>query len=82
MIDQLNIISLANLKPGQKAQIVFTEEYGKGLIQHLADMGLSEGSEIEIITPGKPGPFLVKVKDTSLAIGQGIARKMLVDKDI
>lgn len=82
MISQLNVIPLAELKPGQRARVIYTEEYGRGLVQHLADMGLSEGSEIKIITPGNPGPFLVEVKDTSLAIGQGIAGKVLVNRSI
>jgi Fe2+ transport system protein FeoA len=67
MVNKLNILTLAELKAGQKGCIIYTEEYGRGLVQHLADMGLSEGSVIEVITPGNPGPFLIEVKDTSLA---------------
>lgn len=41
-------------------------------------MGLDIGSEIEVIKPGKPGPFLIAVKETRLAIGHGIAHKIIV----
>jgi len=81
-MSQTGIMPLAMLRPGQKARVVYTEEYGRGLVQHLSDMGLSEGSEIEVITPGSPGPYLVAIKETRLMIGQGIANKVLVDKNI
>jgi len=80
MTKQLDLITLAELKAGQSARVIYTKEYGRGLMQHLADMGLNEGSVIEVITSGNPGPFLVAVRDTTLAIGQGIARKILVEE--
>jgi ferrous iron transport protein A len=51
---------------------------GRGLQSHLIDMGLNVGSEIEIIQPGAPGPFLVAVGETRLAIGHGMAQKITV----
>ena len=51
---------------------------GRGVHQRLASMGLSVGSEIEIIKRGIPGPFLVGFGDTRLAIGAGIAHKIMV----
>ncbi|AZO95993.1 FeoA family protein [Halocella sp. SP3-1] len=82
MISQIGVISLAKLKQGERARVVYTKEYDRGFVQHLSDMGLIDGSEIEIIAPGNPGPFLIEVKDTSLAIGQGIAKRILVEKNI
>lgn len=82
MISQLGVIPLAELKAGQRARVIYTKDYGRGLVQHLSDMGLNEGSEIEVIAPGSPGPFLVAVKDTSLAIGQGIAKRILVERNL
>ena len=51
---------------------------GRGVHQRLASMGLSVGSEIEVIKRGIPGPFLVGLGDTRLAIGVGIAHKIMV----
>ena len=47
--------------------------------QHLMGMGLDIGSEIEVIHQGTPGPFIVRVKETRLAIGAGMAQKIMVD---
>jgi len=80
MFKQVSLITLAELKPGQRARVVYTKEYGQGLVQHLADMGLNEGSIIEVVTSSNPGPLLVAIKDTTLAIGQGIARRIMVEK--
>jgi Fe2+ transport system protein FeoA len=80
MHNREDIIPLAELRAGQKARVIYTSVYGRGLLQHLADMGISEGSEIEVIAPGRPGPFLIEIKNTSLAIGQGIANKIMVDQ--
>ncbi len=52
---------------------------GKGIHQHLIGMGLDIGSEIEVIHQGVPGPFIVGVKETRLAIGAGMAQKIMVD---
>ncbi|MCC7574970.1 ferrous iron transport protein A [Candidatus Woesearchaeota archaeon] len=80
MFEQPEIIPLAKLRAGEKGQIVFTGNHGAGFLQHLYDMGINEGSEIEVITSGRPGPFLVRVANTSLAIGHGIARKIMVEQ--
>ena len=61
--ERLRIISLAG---------------GRGMHQRLSSMGLSVGSEIEVIRKGVPGPFLVASGDTRLAIGAGIAHKIMV----
>ena len=74
------IIPLAMVTPGRRVRIVSLNA-GRGLEAHLIDMGLGVGSEVEIIQRGAPGPFLVAVKETRLAIGQGMARKIMVSED-
>lgn len=71
------IMPLAMAFPGQKVRVVSIIA-GRGLRQRLVAMGVNEGSEIEVIKPGAPGPFLIGVKETRLAIGRGIACKILV----
>lgn len=53
-------------------------EGGRGLRQRLMSMGLNIGSEIEVIRKGCPGPFLIAIGDTRLAIGAGMAHKIMV----
>ena len=70
------IIPLSMISPGKKVRIIFLNA-GRGLKEHLVDMGLNVGSEIEVLKQGAPGPFLVAVKETRLAIGQGMAQKIM-----
>jgi Fe2+ transport system protein FeoA len=71
------IVTLAIAPSGRKLRIVSLSG-GRGLQQHLIDIGLGLGSGIEVIKSGAPGPFLVAVKETRLAIGVGMARKIMV----
>ena len=45
-------------------------------------MGLDVGIEIEVLKQGAPGPFLIAFKETRLAIGQGVAQKIMVSLGI
>lgn len=78
--EQARIIPLAIAYPGQKV-IVVSIVAGRGLRQRLISMGLNVGSEIEVIKSGAPGPFLISVKETRLAIGRGIAYKIMVSQN-
>ena len=71
------IVPLYLAPPGQRLKIAYFEA-GRGLRTHLIGMGLDEGSEIEVVQRGGPGPFLIAVKETRLAIGAGMARKIMV----
>jgi len=62
---------------GERVRIAELEG-GRGLRQRLMSMGLNIGSEIEVIRKGCPGPFLIAVGDTRLAIGAGMAHKIMV----
>lgn len=50
---------------------------GKGFVRRLADMGLAPGQIVEVLTSGPP--VIVKVGDTKIALGRGIARKVIVE---
>ncbi|MBW1741180.1 MAG: ferrous iron transport protein A [Deltaproteobacteria bacterium] len=68
---------LAMACAGERVRIVMLAG-GRGMHQRLASMGLNVGSEIEVIKKGIPGPFLVSAGDTRLAVGAGIAHKIMV----
>jgi len=68
---------LAMACAGERVRIVSLAG-GRGMYQRLASMGLNVGSEIEVIRKGIPGPFLVSAGDTRLAIGAGMAHKIMV----
>jgi ferrous iron transport protein A len=71
-------LSMASL--GQKLKIVSLLG-GRGLQQRLTSMGLGLDSEIEAIRRGAPGPFIIAVKETRLAIGAGMAQRIMVSEN-
>lgn len=78
---ETHVVSLALVSPGREVRIVSITG-GRGTRGHLANMGLDIGSVIEVLEQGAPGPFLVAVKETRLAIGHGVAQKIMVSEDI
>ncbi|MCK4809919.1 MAG: ferrous iron transport protein A [Candidatus Omnitrophica bacterium] len=75
------MIPLTVVSPGSKVRIVSIIG-GRGVREHLFGMGLDVGIEIEVLKQGAPGPFLIAFKETRLAIGQGVAQKIMVSLGI
>ena len=76
---KMSIMSLAMVASGNKVKIVSIVG-GRGVREHLLNMGIDVGTEVEVLRRGAPGPFLIAFKETRLAIGQGIAQKIMVSK--
>ncbi|MEA3486816.1 MAG: FeoA family protein [Thermodesulfobacteriota bacterium] len=68
---------LTTVLPGNKVRIISLAG-GRGLQERLISMGLCPGSKIEVIQRGAPGPFIVALRDCRLAIGTGMAQKIMV----
>lgn len=51
---------------------------GWGLKRRLADIGLLPGTEVKIINNGRPGRFVLELRGSRLAIGYGVASKIVV----
>jgi ferrous iron transport protein A len=52
---------------------------GRRLRRRLADMGLNPGTRLQVIFTNRDGPLIVAVKDSRLAIGWGMAHRILVE---
>lgn len=63
--------------PGEVVQVANIRG-GWGLTRRLADMGLLPGANIRVISNQMAGPLVVEVKGTRLALGYGMAQKILV----
>jgi ferrous iron transport protein A len=68
---------LSKTAPGEKVAILALGA-GWGLQRRLADLGLTPGMEIKIISSGRPGQVVIDVRGSRLALGRGIARKIMV----
>lgn len=70
-------IALVNLKAGEKAEVIRLYG-GHGFVRRLQEMGLVPGQIIEIVRNTPVGPVEVSVLGTHLAVGRGIASKIIV----
>jgi ferrous iron transport protein A len=74
-----NIVSLAKLDTNQSGKVVeFTA--GPGLVRRLEEMGIRVGKKVTKIS-GMPlrGPVVVQAGGTRIAIGHGMAMKVMVE---
>ena len=73
------MLSLAQLLPGQSAKVVNIEG-GRGLRQRLENLGIREGGIVKkervVFTFG---PIIVKAGSTQIALGRGMASKVIVE---
>lgn len=53
---------------------------GNNLLKKLNSMGIFEGSLIEKVVSYNHGPVIVKVMNSRLAIGRGMAEKIMVEE--
>jgi len=69
--------SLSTVKSGGKVRLVRVEA-GRGLNSRLASMGFVSNVEIQVVSNGHPGPFVLIVKDVKMVLGRGVAQKIMV----
>jgi ferrous iron transport protein A len=76
---------LGLLSRGEQAQIVEIKGQqgcghgtGKNLLCHAEDMGLRIGKMVEMLNNEGRGPLLLKVDESRIAIGRGMAMKIMV----
>ncbi|MGQ9732317.1 MAG: FeoA family protein [Candidatus Zipacnadales bacterium] len=69
---------LSALPLGQSA-IVVAIEGGQSARRRLASMGLTVGSEVQTLIGRGRGPIVVVVRQTRLALGRGIADRVMVE---
>ncbi|MEW6012519.1 MAG: FeoA family protein [Elusimicrobiales bacterium] len=53
---------------------------GHNIVKKLNSMGIFDGSLIEKIASYNHGPVIVKVMNSQLAIGRGMAEKIIVEE--
>lgn len=68
---------LAMARPGELVTVTGVRS-GRGLQRRLADMGLTPGVQIRVITSQMPGPVVIDLKGARIALGRGIAQKIVV----
>lgn len=71
--------TLHQLKQGERGRII-SFIGGRGVVNKLNALGLREGKEITVISNSfLGGPVTVRVDNTKIAIGHGMAAKIIVE---
>lgn len=74
--EELNV--LTDLAEGEKGVMVKALG-GFGLVRRLADMGLTPGVEVKLLRKSSfSGPVEIEVRGVALALGRGVASRVLV----
>ena len=68
---------LAMARPGELVTVIGVRA-GWGLQRRLADMGLTHGVQIRVISCQMAGPVLIDLRGSRVALGRGIAQKIVV----
>ncbi|MFW9956678.1 MAG: ferrous iron transport protein A [Candidatus Odinarchaeota archaeon] len=53
---------------------------GAGILRRLLDLGLTKGCLFKVVQGSGAGPILVEVRGTRVALGHGIARRLIVEE--
>lgn len=69
---------LAMVTPGEEVRLTAIHG-GQGIRKRLADLGLTLGMTVRVMQQGGHGPLILAVKDSRLALGRGMAHKIMVE---
>ncbi len=69
--------TLAAVKPGQTVRLVRIDA-SQRLMARLAAMGMLPHVEITVVRNGHPGPCVIRVRDSKVVLGRGMADKIEV----
>jgi len=70
-------IPLSMLPEGREA-IVVEVRGGWGLVRRLAELGFTSGTKVKVLNSAPSGPLLVMVRGSRVALGRGLAMKIIV----
>ncbi len=68
---------LSRAEPGETVTVAALRA-GWGLQRRLADLGLTPGASVRVISSGRPGQVVIEVRGSRLALGRGVAAKVMV----
>lgn len=64
--------------PEGAAGTVYEIRGGRGASRHLEDMGFAPQARVKVLKSCPPGAMLVMVKGSRIALGRGMAMKILI----
>jgi ferrous iron transport protein A len=77
LTDSMHTVSLLDLQMGEEG-IVKKISGGYGACKRLNELGLVPNVRVEMVNKINSGPVMIRVKGSKLALGRGLAMKVLV----
>ena len=71
------MMALAFGRPGEEFEVAELKG-GRGFIRRLSEMGIYPGVKLSIVSNQGFGPIILAVNSTRIAIGRGMAMKIIV----
>jgi DtxR family Mn-dependent transcriptional regulator len=73
-----DLVPLSEVRPGQKGKVMCIKHGGACVVSKLLGLGIAPGEDFEFLRKVGWGPVILKVGDSEVAIGRGIARRIMV----
>ena len=71
------MMPLSMVSSGEVVRVVAVRA-GWGLQRRLADMGLTPGVQVRVVNSQRPGPVVIDIRGSRLALGYGVAHRIMV----
>ena len=75
------MMPLAMLPENEEARVVEVRG-GRGLVRRLSELGFTPGAKVKILFSNSPGPMLIDVKGSRIALGRGLLMRIIVNSEV
>jgi len=72
---------LAMLPENEEAKVVEVRG-GRGLVRRLSELGFTPGTRVKVLFSNSPGPVLIGVRGSRIALGRGLLMRIIVDSEV
>jgi len=72
---------LAILPENEEAKVVEVRG-GRGLVRRLSELGFTPGAKVKILFSNSPGPVVIDVRGSRIALGRGLLMRIIVDSEV
>ena len=71
---------LAMLPENEEAKVVEVRG-GRGLVRRLSELGFTPGTRVKVLFSNPPGPVLIDVRGSRIALGRGLLMRIIVNSE-
>jgi len=71
---------LAMLPENEEAKVVEVRG-GRGLVRRLSELGFTPGTRVKVLFSNSPGPVLIDVRGSRIALGRGLLMRIIVNSE-